>query len=47
MCENNTTILRKDTDPAAPTADCGRAPLTLRNFVRQHRSAFEAVAAKA
>ena len=47
MCENNTTILRKDTDPSALTAACGRAPLTFRSFVRQHRSAFGAVAAKA
>jgi hypothetical protein len=47
MCENNTTILRKDTDPFALEAACGRAPLTFRSFVRQHRSAFGAVAAKA
>jgi len=41
MCVNNTTILRKDTDPSALAAPSPR--LTLRNFVRQHRSAFGAL----
>jgi uncharacterized protein YbjT (DUF2867 family) len=45
MCENNTTILRKDIDPSALAAASGRAPLTFRNFVRQHRTAFGAVTA--
>jgi len=45
MCENNTTILHKDTDPSALKAASGRPPLTFRNFVRQHRSAFGAVTA--
>jgi len=45
MCENNTTILRKDVDPSALAAASGRPPLTFRNFVRQHRSAFGAVTA--
>jgi uncharacterized protein YbjT (DUF2867 family) len=45
MCENNTTILRKDTDPSALAAASGRPPLTFRNFVRQHRKAFGAVTA--
>jgi uncharacterized protein YbjT (DUF2867 family) len=45
MCENNTTILRKDIDPSALAAASGRPPLTFRNFVRQHRSAFGAVTA--
>ena len=43
MCENNTTILRKDTDPSALAAAIGRPVLTFRNFVRQHRAAFGAV----
>ena len=47
MCANNTTILRKDTDPSALAAASGRPPLTFRNFVRQHRSAFGAVTANA
>ena len=47
MCANNTTILRKDTDPSALAAASGRAPLSFRNFVRQHRPAFGAVAATA
>ena len=45
MMEDNTTISRKDTDPSALAAASGRPPLTFRNFVRQHRSAFGAVAA--
>jgi len=45
MCANNTTILRKDTDPSALAAASGRPPLTFRNFVRQHRSAFGAATA--
>ena len=45
MCENDTTILRKDTDPSALAAASGRPPLTFRNFVRQHRSAFGAATA--
>ena len=36
----------KDIDPSALAAASGRAPLTFRNFVRQHRSAFGAVTAK-
>jgi uncharacterized protein YbjT (DUF2867 family) len=47
MCENDTTILRKDIDPSALEAASGRPPLTFRNFVRQHRAAFGAVTAKA
>ena len=47
MCEDNTAILRKDTDPSALAAASGRAPLSFRNFVRQHRPAFGAVAATA
>jgi hypothetical protein len=43
--EDNTTIARMDTDPSALAAASGRAPLTFRNFVRQHRSAFGAVTA--
>ena len=46
MCENDTTILRKDIDPSALAAASGRPPLTFRNFVRQHRSAFGALTAK-
>ena len=45
MCENNTTILRKDINPSALAAASGRPPLTFRKFVRQHRSAFGAVTA--
>jgi tripartite-type tricarboxylate transporter receptor subunit TctC len=45
--EDNTTIARMDTDPSALAAASGRPPLTFRNFVRQHRSAFGAVTAKA
>jgi len=47
MCENGTTILRKDIDPSALEAASGRPPLTLRNFVRQHRAAFGAATANA
>jgi uncharacterized protein YbjT (DUF2867 family) len=47
MCENNTTILRKDTDPSALAAASGRPPLSFRNFVRQHRTAFGALTATA
>jgi len=46
MCENDTTILRRDIDPCALEAASGRPPLTFRNFVRQHRAAFGAVTAK-
>jgi uncharacterized protein YbjT (DUF2867 family) len=42
MCEDGTTILRSNVDPSALEAASGRAPLTFRNFVRQHRSAFGA-----
>ncbi len=45
MMEDNTTIARMDTDPPALAAASGRPPLTFRNFVRQHRSAFGAVTA--
>ena len=41
--EDNTTPARMDTDPSALAAASGRPPLTFRNFVRQHRSAFGAV----
>ena len=44
--QDNTTIARMDTDPSALAAASGRPPLTFRNFVRQHRSAFGAVTAK-
>jgi uncharacterized protein YbjT (DUF2867 family) len=47
MCANNTAILRKDIDPSALAAASGRPPLTFRNFVRQHRSAFGALTATA
>jgi hypothetical protein len=47
MCENDTTILRKDIDPSALAAASGRPPLTFRNFVRQHRTAFGALTANA
>ena len=47
MCENNTTIWRKYADPSALAAASGRPPLTFRNFVRQHRSAFGAVTVNA
>ena len=47
MCENNTTILRKDTDPSFLAAASGRPMLISRNFVRQHRAAFGAVTANA
>ena len=47
MMEDNTTIARMDTDPSALAAASGRPPLTFRNFVRQHRSAFGAVTANA
>jgi uncharacterized protein YbjT (DUF2867 family) len=47
MCENDTTILRKDIDPSALEAASGRPPLTFRNFIRQHRAAFGAVTANA
>ena len=47
MCENNTTILRKDVDRLALAAASGRPPLTFREFVRKHRAAFGAVAATA
>jgi hypothetical protein len=42
-CENNTTILRKDVDPAALTAASGRPALSFRDFVRQHRAQLGAV----
>jgi uncharacterized protein YbjT (DUF2867 family) len=41
MMEDNTTIARMATDPWALAAASGRAPLSFRNFVRQHRTAFE------
>jgi len=47
MMADNTTIARMDTDPSALAAASGRPPLTFRNFVRQHRSAFGAVTANA
>ena len=47
MMEDNTTIARMDTDPSALAAASGRPPLTFRNFVRQHRSAFGALTATA
>ena len=47
MCENDTTILRKDIDPSALEAASGRPPLTFRNFVHQHRAAFGAATANA
>jgi uncharacterized protein YbjT (DUF2867 family) len=46
MCEDHSAILRTDIDPSALAAASGRAPLSFRNFVRQHRSAFGAVTAK-
>jgi uncharacterized protein YbjT (DUF2867 family) len=47
MMADNTTIARMDTDPSALAAASGRPPLTFRNFVRQHRTAFGAVTANA
>jgi hypothetical protein len=47
MCEDNPAILRKDIDPSALAAATGRPPLTFRNFVRQHCSAFGALTATA
>ena len=44
--EENAAILRMETDPSALAAASGRPPLTFRNFVRQHRSAFGALTAK-
>lgn len=44
---DNTSIARMDTDPSALAAASGRPPLTFRNFVRQHRSAFGALTATA
>ena len=46
MADNTTIAARMDTDPSALAAASGRPPLTFRNFVRQHRSAFGAVTAK-
>jgi len=43
MMADNTTISRMDTDPSALAAASGRPPLTFRNFVRQHRTAFGAL----
>lgn len=47
MMEDNTTIARMDTDPSALAAASGQPPLTFRNVVQQHRSAFGAVTANA
>jgi hypothetical protein len=47
MADNTTIAARMDTDPSALAAASGRPPLTFRNFVRQHRSAFGAVTANA
>ena len=44
---DNTSIARMDTDPSALAAASARPPLTFRNFVRQHRSAFGALTATA
>jgi uncharacterized protein YbjT (DUF2867 family) len=44
---DNTSIAGMDTDPSALAAASGRPPLTFRNFVRQHRSAFGALTATA
>jgi hypothetical protein len=41
------SLRQLDTDPSALAAASGRPPLTFRNFVRQHRSAFGAVTANA
>ena len=45
--EENAAILRMETDPSALAAASGRPPLTFRNFVRQHRTAFGALTATA
>jgi uncharacterized protein YbjT (DUF2867 family) len=45
MCENNTTILRKDVDPDALAVSSGRPALSFREFVRQHRAELGAVTA--
>jgi uncharacterized protein YbjT (DUF2867 family) len=47
MADNTTIAARMDTDPSALAAASGRPPLTFRNFVRQHRSAFGALTATA
>ena len=47
MADNTTIAARMDTDPSALAAASGRPPLTFRNFVRQHRSAFGALTANA
>lgn len=44
--EDNTTIARMDVDPSALAAASGRAALSFRDFVRQHRLAFGAVTAE-
>ena len=46
MCENNTTILRKDVDPAALTTASGRPALSFSDFIRRHRSQLGAVSAQ-
>jgi uncharacterized protein YbjT (DUF2867 family) len=45
LCADNPTTLRNDIDPNALAAASGRPPLTFRNFVRQHGTAFGAVTA--
>ena len=47
MADNTTIAARMHTDPSALAAASGRPPLTFRNFVRQHRSAFGALTATA
>src|SRR5258708_23669023 len=42
---DNTSIAQMDPDPYVLAAASGRPPQTFRDFVRQHRSAFGAVAA--
>jgi hypothetical protein len=44
---DNTAIAQMDPDPAALAAASGHAPLSFRNFVRQHRTAFGALNATA
>ncbi|UMB71006.1 NmrA family NAD(P)-binding protein [Mycobacterium paraterrae] len=48
MCENGTTLLRTDVNPAAlQAASGGRAPQTFRDFVHQHSAEFGAITATA
>ncbi|BBZ29306.1 NmrA family transcriptional regulator [Mycolicibacterium madagascariense] len=43
MCEDGTTLLRPDVDPDYLHAASGQPPQTLRDFIHDHRSAFQPV----